>query len=353
MYAYVGCRTTKERNARGRGISVYEVNGQKMGDADQWKLVRILEGEVNPSFLCINRNQDRLYSIHGDFSEVSAYAIGDGGMIEKMVTRGTHGTNPVHLLLSGSEKWLYVANLQTGSVSVMPVLEDGSLGKIEELYFISGDGGPGHISHPHQICLDRTGKWMLVPAQGRLQGVGKVTSFRIDEENGTLQEASFLKARTGGEPRNCVFHPNNRFLYFLNEKDSTMWFCLFDEKTGVMDPQQILTTLPETYPGDGWASGLIMSEDGKTLYASNRKHDSITVFSVDQESGRMTYLQNIKTGGGQPRFITFTPDEKSVIAANETTDTLTFFDIQNDGTLSAAGMLSSESPVCIAFSMRK
>lgn len=344
MFAYIGCRTTKERNARGKGISVYQLNGEK------WELVQILEGEVNPSYLCINSAKDRLYAIHGDYSEVSAYAIAEDGTIRKMSTQKTHGTNPVHLLLSPSEKWLYVANLQTGSVSVMPVMENGSLGKIQDLFFISGDGGPGHISHPHQICIDRSGKWMLVPTQGRLQGVGKVTSYRIHEEDGSLEETGFLKARTGGEPRNCVFHPNNHWMYFLNEKDSTMWFCLFDEESGTMTPQQILTTLPEDYAGDGWASGLIISENGKMLYASNRKHDSITVFSTDPETGRMTYIQNIKTGGGQPRFITFSPDGTQVIAANETTDNLTFFDIDPvDGTLVKTGMLDTESPVCIAF----
>lgn len=344
MYAYIGCRTTKERNARGKGISVYQVEDGK------WELVQILEGEINPSYLCINKKQDRLYSIHGDYSEVSAYKILGNGTIEKMCTQKTHGTNPVHLLLSPSEKWLYVANLQTGSVSVMPVLEDGSLGKIEDLYFISGNGGPGHISHPHQICIDRSGKWMIVPTQGRLQGIGKVTSFRINEDTGALEETAFLKARTGGEPRNCVFHPNNRWLYFLNEKDSTMWFCLFDQNTGTMEPQQILSVLPEDYAGDGWASGLIMSEDGSVLYASNRKHDSITVFGTDPESGRMTYLQNIKTGGGQPRFITFSPDGKQVIAANETTDDLTFFDVDPvNGRLTEKEMLATESPVCVVF----
>ena len=344
MYAYIGCRTTKERNARGKGISVYEVN------EEGWKLKSILEGEINPSYLCLNRKQDRLYAIHGDYSEVSAYAISEDGSLKKLSTSATHGTNPVHLILSPNEKWLYVANLQTGAVSVIPVLEDGSLSEIRNLYFISGNGGPGYISHPHQVQLDRTGKWLFVPTQGRLQGVGKLTVFRVNEEDGTLMETFVAKGRTGAEPRHCVLHPNNRWLYLINEKDSTIVFYHFDEESGSLEPQQMISTLPDDFFGDGWASGIIIAGDGKTLYASNRKHDSITVYGLDQESGRMRFLQNIKTGGGQPRFLTASPDGKQVIAANETTDFLTVFDADPEtGRLTINSTIKTESPVCLVF----
>ena len=347
MYAYIGCRTTKERNARGKGISVYEVY------RGEWKLQSILEGEINPSYLCLNARQDRLYAIHGDYSEVSAYAIATDGELTKLGTTDTHGTNPVHLLLSPSEKWLYVANLQTGAVSVIPVLKDGSLGSIRHLYFISGNGGPGYISHPHQIQIDHTGKWLFVPTQGRLQGVGKLTVFKINEDDGTLTETFAMKGRTGSEPRHCVLHPDNRWLYLINEKDSTIVFYHFDAETGELLPEQMISTLPESFFGDGWASGIIIAKDGRTLYASNRKHVSITVYHLDEKTGRMSMLQNIKTGGGQPRFLTATPDGKQVIAANETSDTLTVFDVDSDsGVLTANCMVETESPVCLVFKTR-
>ena len=223
-FAYIGCRTTKERKARGKGISVYKVDG------DNWELVQILEGQVNPSYLCLNKAQDRLYSIHGDFCQVSAFKIRENGTLEYLNTVKTYGTNPVHLTLDPEERWLYVANLQTGSVSVIPVLEDGSLGKLYDLEFISGNGGPGYISHPHQTMKDRSGRWLVVPSQGRLQGVGKLTVFAIDEEQGSLKETFIQKGRTGAEPRHCVFHPGNKYCYCVNEKDSTVAAYDFDEK---------------------------------------------------------------------------------------------------------------------------
>jgi len=344
-YAYIGCRTTKERNARGKGIRVYEIeNGE-------WKLRQIAEGQVNPSYLCLNEKQDRLYAIHGDFSEVSAYKVAEDGTLTYQNTTETHGTNPVHLTIDQTGKWLFVANLQTGGVSVIPIEEDGSLGKIKELKFISGNGGPGYISHPHQVCQDRSKKWLLVPSQGRLQGVGKITVFRIDSEAGDLKETFMVKGRSGSEPRHCVFHPNNRFCYCLNEKDSTVTCYYFDEENGTLEPKQILTTLPEDFPGDGWASAIEIGIDGRYLYLSNRKHDSVTVFGLDQENGRMTYLQNIKTKGEQPRFITINPDGTELLAANELTDTICCMDIDPEtGLLSYSGTeIAAESPVCVVF----
>ncbi|MFR5601387.1 MAG: lactonase family protein [Lachnospiraceae bacterium] len=346
-FAYIGCRTTKERNARGKGISVYQIDGTC------WNLVQIVEGVVNPSFLCLNEKQDVLYTIHGDYSEVSAYRIGADGTLVYLNTVGTHGTNPVHLTLDQTGKWLFVANLQTGSVSVIPIMEDGSLDHIKELYFISGNGGPGYISHPHQVSMDRTKRWLAVPSQGRLQGVGKITIFSVDSEQGTLQEKYICKARTGAEPRHCVFHPSNRFCYCVNEKDSTVTLYAFDEVEGTLEPKQILTSLPENYAGDGWASAIDMEPSGRYLYVSNRKHDSVTVYQLDQETGAMAMVQNIGTDGQQPRFLTVSPDGRQLLAANELTDTIKCFDIAKDsGMLIDSGVvIPTESPVCIAWKM--
>ena len=344
VYAYIGCRTTKERNARGKGISVYSV------EEGRWELLQLLEGEVNPSYLCLNEAQNRLYAIHGDFCQVSSYEIHEDGTISPMNTVDTHGTNPVHLTLDPTGKWLFVANLQTGGVSVIPVREDGSLGHIKELKFISGNGGPGYISHPHQVKLDGSGRWLLVPSQGRLQGIGKITVFEVDSKKGDLREHFVAKARTGAEPRHCVFHPNNRFCYVLNEKDSTAALYYFDEGKGTLEGKQILMTIPEDYTGDGWASAIDIDPAGRFLYVSNRKHDSVTVFTLDQENGHMSWLQNIATEGVQPRFITVSPDGSQLLAANELSDTIRIFDVEEDGHLAYSGVtVATESPVCAVF----
>ena len=144
--------------------------------------------------------------------------------------------------------------------------------------------------------------------------------------------------------------PGNKYCYCVNEKDSTVAAYDFDEKTGKLALKQLLTSLPEDYAGDGWASAIDIHPEGHTLYVSNRKHDSITVYHLDEATGNMTYIQNIKTGGEQPRFITLNPEGTRLLAANELSDTITVFEILKDGTLKDTGRkIATESPVCIAW----
>ncbi len=342
--AYVGCRTTKERNAKGKGISVYEVeNGT-------WTLKQIAEDLVNPSFLCMDHTEKFLYTIHGDKSEISSFSIDEEGKLTYINTVSTHGVNPVHLSVDKTNRWIFVANLQTGSVVVIPRNEDGSLGEMKELYLIPGIE-EGSISHPHQVTQDNTGSYLVVSCQGRKAGFGQVDVFRIDSENGTLEKTCTVRSREIAEPRHFVFHPNNFFCYGVNEKDYSVTYYNFDETTGILEPKQILPTLPDTYTGDGWASGIVMDNTASFVLVSNRKHDSVSCFAIDPETGMLSYKDCIKTEGGQPRYIVIRPDTNTVIAANETTDTVKEISIDPaTGKLSLTDLtVATESPVCVIF----
>ena len=344
-YAYVGCRTTKERNARGKGIKVYKVT-----DDGAWTQVGLAENLVNPSYLCMDRTGRFLYTIHGDFSEISAFAVAGDGTLTYLNTTSTGGTNPVHLSVDKTNQWIFVANLQTGTVAVIPRNEDGTVGPLKELYTIPGLA-EDTISHPHQVVRDPEGNYQVVSCQGRKAGFGQVDVFRIDSDNGTLDKTCTVRSREIAEPRHFVFHPDQRYAYGVNEKDYSVTFYHFDKKEGTLTAKQILPTLPETYTGDGWASGIIMTSDAKYIVVSNRKHDSITSFSIDSETGMLKYCDCIKTGGGQPRFITRTP-AGTILAANETTDTMTEFSIDHEtGRFATTGrIIETESPVCVIFS---
>lgn len=345
-YAYVGCRTTVERKARGKGIKVYEVDEQ-----GSWKLVQLVEHLVNPSYLCLDKNGDYLYTIHGDYSEISAFAVdASDGTLRYLNTVSTGGTNPVHLSVDKSNRWIFVANLQTGTVAVIPRFTDGSLGELKELYSIPG-ASEGGISHPHQVMQDGNGNYLIVSCQGRKAGFGQVDVFRIDSENGTLTGTDVVKSREIAEPRHFVFHQNNCWGYGVNEKDYSVTFYEFDDINGKLTARQILPTLPDTYTGDGWASGIIISADSRYVVVSNRKHDSITSFRVNPETGMLKYCDCIKTGGGQPRFITLDAAGEMILAANETTDSITGFALDPEsGMFSDLGWkVETESPVCVIF----
>ena len=340
-FAYVGCRTTKERNARGKGIKVF--------DAESWELLQTLEGLVNPSYLCFDRTGNFLYTIHGDFSEISLFRVDrNNGRISLLNTASTGGVNPVHLSVDAGNRWVFVANLQTGTVAVIPRNDDGTLGTLKELYTMPGKSD-GTVSHPHQVMQDNTGRFLIVSCQGRKAGFGQVDVFRIDGGNGMLEKTCTVRSREIAEPRHVAFHANNKYCYGVNEKDYSVTFYEFDQNNGTLTPKQILPTLPETYTGDGWASGIIMTNDSRHVIVSNRKHDSITSFSVSPENGMLKFADCIKTGGGQPRFITLDPEGR-ILAANETTDTLTFFTVDGEGKFSRENMtVETESPVCVVF----
>lgn len=344
-FAYVGCRTTKERNARGKGIKVFEVENSN------WKLVQTIENIVNPSYLCFDRTGDFLYTIHGDFSEISSFKVDkQSGKINFLNTTSTGGTNPVHLSVDKSNRWIFVANLQTGTVAVIPRNEDGTLGNLKELYVISGNT-EATVSHPHQVIQDKNGEFLIISCQGRKQGFGQVDVFKINSNDGTLAKTDVVKSREIAEPRHFAFHSNNKWGYGVNEKDYSVTFYHFDSLEGKLTPKQILPTLPDTYTGDGWASGIIVSGDERHVIVSNRKHDSITSFSINPETGMLKFCDCIKTGGGQPRFISLDENAENILAANETTDTITFFAIDNNtGCFSALNKtVQTESPVCVIF----
>lgn len=345
-YAYVGCRTTRERNARGKGIKVFEL--LENGD---WKLVQVVENLVNPSYLCKDRTGKFLYTIHGDYSEISSFSVEETtGKLKLINTVSTGGTNPVHLTVDRTNRFVYVANLQTGTVAVLPRREDGSLEHLKKLYTLPGKQA-NTVSHPHQVAQDATGNYLVVSCQGRKQGFGQVNVFRINHETGELEKTCMVRSREIAEPRHFVFHPNNIWCYGVNEKDYSVTYYHFDEKEGKLQPKQILPTLPDTYTGDGWASGIIMTPDSRYIVVSNRKHDSITSFFINPETGMLKYCDCIKTGGGQPRFITMTPSG-TILAANETTDTMTEISIDYEtGSFTATGrIIETESPVCVIFS---
>lgn len=344
MFAYIGSRTTKERKALGEGITVC----RRVGDA--WEKIQTVDCGPNPSYLCLNKKQDRLYAIHGDYSEVTAFQVAEDGQLTQLNTVPTYGTNPVHLVVSPNGKSLYVVNLETGSLARLTLEKDGSLGGVQQVIFVPGQPGHGYVSHPHQVCLHPDGKWLLVPCQGRDHGVGKVEVYAIDPVDNHLTETFAWEARKGAEPRHVAIHPNGRWVYLVNEKDSTAIFFHFDEDTGRLEPQQMLTTLPEDYFGPGWASGMVMGPEGKAVYASNRTHDSITVFTLDQATGRMAFRQNLKTEGKQPRFLDLEPGGKHLVAANELTHTLTVFHVQPDGSLEREEkQIAAGSPVCVVW----
>lgn len=356
-FVYVGCRTSRERNARGDGINVYRMDAE----SGRWSHVQLLGGLVNPSFLAFDRNRRFLYTVHGDASEISSFSINEGtGEIKLINQRSTRGKNPVHLSIDPSNRFVVVANHITtnevkSSVVSLPInANDGSLGEVVDLVTFEGRKiGPHRVeqpfSKPHQVEFDPAGKFIVVPDKG----LDAVFTLRLDAANGKLiaSEPPFVGARETSGPRHIAFHPTLPYTYVINELDSTVTAYRYDAGQGRLTPFQIVSSLPDTYTGNSRGSEIAVSRDGRFVYGSNRGFDSVVVFSVDASTGRLTPVDWTPSQGKTPRFFALDPTGRYMYVANEESDTIITFRVdRNTGKLSPAGdIIKTGSPVCIVF----
>lgn len=341
--AYVGCRTTVERQARGQGLGVYEIDAR-----GTWRRVQLVAGLNNPSYLCLDAAGQALYAVHGDFSEVSSFEVDEAGRISKTGTQGTWGQNPVHLALSPSQRWLLVANYATGNVVSLAVGGHGRLGQVACSLNLPGSPGP-HLqqrgSHPHQVCFDPAGRWAFVPDKG----LDKVFALSLAEDTGTLAIAAESALPAGSGPRHLAFHAPSQTAYVVGELDRTVMACRYDPAHGRLRLMDAVSTVPNGI-ATGSASGIALSADGQTLHVANRGPGNVCSFDIDPATGGPSAPRWSPTGGRTPRFITLSPDGRQLLAANEDSDTIA------SAELSAAlpvplfeTVAATGSPVCIVF----
>jgi len=350
MYAYVGCYTTSDRAGHGRGISVFRVDPE----SGAWAPVHMLAGITNPSFLALEPRQRFLYCVHGGSGqEVSSFAVDPrGGALTYLNTQPSGGTNPVHLSIHPSGLCLVVANYTGGTVAVLPIAPDGTLGPPTHELALSGTPGPDPIEqpgpHPHDIPLDQSGQFAVVPDKG----LDRVFVFRLDPALGTLVPTAqgSVQARPRAGPRHAAFHPHRPYVYVINELDSTVSAYHFRADSGALTQLQVLTTLPAEFTGRNTGAEVAVSPSGRFVYASNRGHDSIAIFGVDFIAGVLTTVGWEPTQGRQPRHFALDPAGNFLYAANQAGDSITTFRVDSTGMLAFTGqVIDTGSPVSIVF----
>lgn len=323
--AYVGARTTKERKARGNGLNVYHVDA----GTGVWTHIQLVGDLVNPSFLTFDRTGKFLYTVHGDLSDVMAFSIeAESGKLAQISRQGTEGKNPVHLAIDPTNRFLVVANHITSTLALLTRAEDGSLGPVIDLVTLEGEIGPHRVEQPfakpHQVEFDPSGRFIAVPDKG----LDRIFVYEIDAAAGKLKAVGQpAAARQGAGPRHIAFHPSGRLAYVINELDSTVTAYRFDPATGALEPFQLLSALPDTFAGDSRASEIAVSRDGRFVYASNRGDNTLAVFGVDAETGRLASTGWQASEGRTPRFFAFDPNGTRLFVANEDSDTIVPFDV--------------------------
>lgn len=343
-YAYVGCRTTKQRNARGEGLVVYEI----LPDGS-WKEKQCLFTEDNPSFQCIDREKKYLYSVHGDLTLVSSYAIQEDGTLKHLNTIDIGGKNPVDITVDKDNKNVIVATLQGGTLYTIARNADGSLGEVIATFTYEGKEEE-KVSTVHQCLWDQKKNYIFACAQGRINGYGQMRALKYDAASGRLSETDRFMARTWDEPRHAAMHPNNRWLYMCEEKGDKVLYFQFDEESGKLNALQELSTVPETVTAYSDASEVMVDPSGQWVLVSNRYTDSMAVYHIDPLTGYLKTTGFFPCLGKTPRFFTFAPNGKCYVA-NEDSDTIIEFDFDpvTGQMVPTLNIIHIGSPVCIVF----
>jgi 6-phosphogluconolactonase len=346
---YVGSFTGEGRG-HGEGLSVFT----RPSDTAPWKLLQLLDSVADPSFLAIDRQARFLYSAHGGGTEATSYTIDQvSGRLTVLNTQPTNGVNGVHLAIDATNRFLSLANYASGSLIVLPINTDGTLGPISDQVTLKGEPGPHRTqqtsSHPHHCPFDRTGRFIVVPDKG----FDKVFVYRLDAERGKLIEGTppSIASRDGAAPRHADFHPRLPYAYVINEIDSTLTTYHFEPEKGVLKPVQVITTLPPSHTGNNSTAEVWVAPSGRFVYGSNRGHDSIVVFAVDPKLGTLAPVSWHPTEGRTPRYFGFDPTGTHLYAANQNSDNVVIFRVnETTGALTPTGeIVPVKSPSTIVF----
>ncbi len=313
---------------------------------------------TSPSCLALNAAGTRLYSSHGtdrvgegNAGSVSAFAINRAdGQLTLLNTVSSGGAGPTYVSLHPTGNFVLVANYFSGSVAVLPILPNGSLGAATSIKQDSGTLGPrkstnappgsfafsGHDrTHAHMIEADPSGRFVLHVDLG----LDRIFVWKFDGRSGALtpNDPSAVSLPPGDGPRHFRFHPNGRWCYSLQEEGANIVLFDYDADQGRLTSRQTISSLPSGFTGSNFCSEILVSGDGRFVYAGNRLHDSIGMFSVSK-NGELMYVGEEWTRGNYPRSFNFDPTGQFLYSCNQRGDNVAVFRVdQNSGRLSFTG----------------
>lgn len=357
-FLYVGTFTAHQLLGRGNaeGIYVFKVDST----TGALTLAHVHPEAINPSFLALAPDGRHLYSVNA-VAEIDGQAGGaisafardaQTGALTYLNRQPSHGAGPCHVNVERTGRTVLAANYGGGSIAALPILADGQLGPAATA--IQHVGGSNAVPdrqagpHAHSINLDPAQRFVLVCDLG----LDRVLIYRLEAATARLtpnEAQPWVALEPGSGPRHLDFHPSGRFVYVINEIASTLTAFAYDGERGVLSAIHTLSTLPEGGHAGNSTADVHVHPNGKFVYGSNRGHDSIAIYAIDEATGRLTHLGNESTRGRTPRNFMIEPNGARMLVANQDSGDIQAFRIdQSTGGLDYQGKLAEvPSPVCL------
>lgn len=340
QHAYVA-----SSNERDEGLYTYDVDVSS-DDLDV-RRTGVTPLEDSPSFLTAHLTGKCLYAVHEvERGAVTALGRSSDGSLRRLNREETGGAGPCHCSVHPSGDYLLVAHYQDGTVSVLPLRDDGRLEPPTEVVHHTGSGeDPNRQTqpHPHSIRAGPAGNVVYVP------DLGTDTIVTYEFEDGTLEQLDRVPIHDGAGPRHLTFHPSGDVVYLINELDSSIAVLEREAETGVLDPLRTYSTLPGDTTVENYPADIHLHPNGDFLYGSNRGHDSIVVFAVGPDGRELTPVDHVETDGEWPRNFALDVSGRALFAENQHSDTVVGFqiDAESGDLVQADHVLEVPAPFCM------
>lgn len=313
----------------------------------------------SPSFLAIHPSGRYLYAVNEEDEQgdeqsgsINAYTIdSQSGQLTFLNQQMTHGKEPCHVTIDRSGKLAFVSNYGSGSLAVLPILKDGSLGEASQVIQHTGKGvDPERQASPHvhSAIVSGDNQWLYVSDLG----TDKIHVYKIDEQQGKLipcPGSPFLRLAAGSGPRLLAVHPQDEWIYSLKEMSSTVAMLRRDGKTETVGlVEDDIPFLAETYSGERSGGDIHLDAQGRYLFATNRGNNTVAIFSLGDD-GKPTHRSLHYTGGDEPRNFLIDEPSQYVLIGHQKSNNITVFTFDAErGELKATGdQIDVPAPVCL------